>query len=172
MSLAALSKLSGFSQGFLPTVRGGTKDRNSLIALAVARAVVDRLALPSSPVEDFNAYFSGQYKGQVEQLTGEINELVTVDIPQALEYVCVLWKMRYKTLHPSGRLFSNGQDNFMSFLGLSSLMTADFAKLVVLNEADLLHMSNGFRDLLCDLVPIAEAQADAVPGDGTATVAG
>lgn len=154
MSLAAMSKLSGYSQTFVANVRGGTAEKNALLALAAARAIVNRLPLPSSPVADQGEYFVTQFKAQVEQLAGEINELVVIGLPQTIEFVKTLWKMRYKVVHPTGRLFPNGQDNFMSFLGLSSLVTPELARLIVLNENELLVAVNGFTDLLDDLVPM------------------
>lgn len=154
MSISSMAKLSGLSQEFITTVRGGTREKNAIVALACARAVLDRLQMPSAPVENSVEYFTTQYKEQIATLIGEINEMCVIDFEQAIDFINTLWKMKYKFVFPQGRLFSNYVSSFATFLGLSSLVTPELFKIIDSEEKELVRLTNGFIDLLGDLAPL------------------
>lgn len=157
MSIAKIACLSQASQSFLVTVRGGNRERNNLISIAAARAIVDRLQLPSSAVADANEYFAAQFTESVEKFIGEINELVVLDLKGTCERVCEIWKLRYRVLFPVGRIYA-GDNQLATFLGLSGVLSKELNETIVLKENDLVRLSNGFADMLRDLCPMDDVQ--------------
>ena len=56
------------------------KQRSTLIAMAIARAIAMRLPLPSSPVSGLPMYFATTFDMQVSELISEYNEHLIIDV--------------------------------------------------------------------------------------------
>jgi hypothetical protein len=71
------------------------EQRETFIALALARAVSTSLPLPSTPVTSVNVYYSSTHHAAVAELVSRINEEMVINTKLATELTFKLYKMRY-----------------------------------------------------------------------------
>ena len=152
-------RVSDQTRSFLNRARIGFPDEGKVIALALARAVVDRLPLPTSPVEDSSIYYTGQAEGLAQELIGNVNEVFVIDTNQALTFTRELWRAKYRILFPQGPLFDSSACQIAAFLGLSSSLSEEFVKLTQTHVTRLTLLANGFADALRDICPAAAPEA-------------
>lgn len=75
------------------------KQRSTLIAMAIARAIAMRLPLPSSPVSGLPMYFATTFDIQVSELISEYNEHLIIDVRLARDLVYKFYKLRYDIVY-------------------------------------------------------------------------
>ena len=71
-------------------------DSGAFMSLAFARAVAYRLPLPTSPVDNPFQYFVETHKVATENMVGEINEKMVVNIDATIDLLQRLWIFRYR----------------------------------------------------------------------------
>ena len=74
-------------------------DRPAAVALLVAEAVGNTLAIPTSPVTDPTGYFRNMHQGQLNHMLDEINKICVIDIDEVESVVHKLWLTRYRLVH-------------------------------------------------------------------------
>ena len=158
MSFYSIVSLTGQSRNFLEALRAGSADKNMLIAAAVARAIVDRLHMPSSPVESCVEHYEQQCRDVVKSLVGQITEITLIDTKLTQQYTRDIWNLRYRVLHPFDKLFLNPDLPFESYLGFNTSIASDFVKCISDNAETAVLFTNGFTDLINEICPVVKPE--------------
>lgn len=80
-----------------------TTQRGKIIALAVAHALANLAALPSSAVESPASHFNLQVAPEARSMISLWNENAVFDAKACLEYMRSFWMLRYAAVHPITR---------------------------------------------------------------------
>lgn len=152
-----LSRLSDTSRSFLSNIRSGSLEQNKVIALALAMAISKIMVIPSAPVDDEMNYYDSNVLNTVQEAISQVNELALIDTRITLEFTRILWKARYRTLYPSGKIFLNVTTNsftsaLASFFGFGNILTAEILSIVDKNNDQLFPLTNGFSALVTELI--------------------
>lgn len=148
-----LSLLSEASRSFLNTVRSGSKEQNSVIAAAVAKAISDSIQIPTSAVDNFTEYFTAQIEGSAKEMIGKVNEINLIDTRLTLEYVRNLTNIRYRLVYPQDKIFTAQSCEFATFFGVGTLVSREFDSLIEKNVNELVRLYNGFTVVLKEFKP-------------------
>lgn len=91
-------------------------ERAGILAAAVALAAVQRVSLPTAPVEDVAQYYTHQVLSGVEACLGEFNENLVFDLARASRLARQFWFIRYRVAHPSATCFVPSSCSFFETL--------------------------------------------------------
>lgn len=158
MSEYTFLKLNPGSRQFLQSLRSGDADRSAVTAMAIARAVNDRLQVPTSAVENPYEHFEQQMRPQAETLIGQLLEVIPFANKQltemAVKYTEKLYLIQYRIVFPSGRLFASNEAPLASYLGINGFVNMPDHDIMHKNIKVIIEQANGFIDVLEELVPV------------------
>jgi hypothetical protein len=164
MSEYTFLKLNQGSRQFLQSLRSGDADRTAITAMAIARAVNDRLQVPTSAVDNPYEHFEQQMRPQAETLIGQILEVVPFANKQltslAVKYTESLYLIQYRIVFPSGRLYASPEAPLASYLGINGFVNMPDHDIMHKNISAIIEQANGFIDVLEELVPLATGSED------------
>ena len=75
------------------------KDKNKLIAIAIARALSVYFALPTSAVPSVGIHFTRTYSDPLKEILGKINEGIVIDIMGTVDLTFKFYEMRYNLVY-------------------------------------------------------------------------
>lgn len=75
-------------------------DRSRVLSLATGMASAALVSIPSTPVENPQAYYNAQCIEQVRDIISQTNEQCVLMFDEACEYALSFWRMRYYAAHP------------------------------------------------------------------------
>ena len=113
-----ISKLSLDSQNFLSSAASSGATRSLAFSIAAARAIANRLPLPSSKVEDLENYFSMTLKVDVLSTINVLNELFVIDCEKVTGLVENFYELRYSNLFPDEYFFSTKEMPLSGFFSM------------------------------------------------------
>ncbi len=100
---------------FLRAADATVKDasvRSRVLAAAVAVAVANGLALPTSAVDNVAAHFAANEQMGVARKIADVNESVVFDLAFSVELARSLWLVRYNAAHPVAKPIFSGPASF------------------------------------------------------------
>lgn len=152
-----LSRLTDNSRNFVSSIRSGSLEQNKVIALALALSISKLMPMPSASVDDEMNYYDSNVFGVTQDAVSQVNELSIVDTRITLEFSRILWKARYRTLYPSGKIFLNVStptftSAFASFFGFGNTLTEEILNITDKQHTQLFPLANGFTALLTELI--------------------
>jgi len=147
-----ITKLSSEAQSFLTQVSSSGRSRSPMAAMALARFIASRFALPSAPVEDPEHYYRLQCEIDAQKCVNLINELTPVDCTQALDLARRFYQLRYAMLFPQHYVFSFRENHYVEdFFGINRVFSDDTIEFIKSNGGDLAYYCNGFRRMIDDI---------------------
>lgn len=78
-------------------------DRPCVLGAAAALAVGRCVALPTSEVDDMEAFYADTVLPQVKLALSEINDALVMDVARALEWTRMHWMIRYVGANPCSK---------------------------------------------------------------------
>lgn len=126
--------------GALAASRIALNESGPYLSLAFARAVAYRLPLPTGPVENPHQYYIETHKTTTEQMLGEINERIVVNIDAAADLCQRLWTFRYRMVHDANNSAVRGFLDAMVKVGSRELPPSVSELLIKNDSSDLLEL--------------------------------
>lgn len=146
-----VTKLSQASQTFINQLGSG-----DLTQIALAKAIANKLPLPSQEVTDASEYFATNCSKSVKESVSTINELIVVDTKNVLDMVATFFKARLATLFPADKLYCIGETDCESdFFGYSSSISPELLAKCKTNSKQLVMLVNGFTVVLKEIASTA-----------------
>ncbi len=144
-----ITKLSSSSQLFISTLMQLNKSRSIQASLALAKVFVNRLNLPSSPVEDPLGYYRAQCQMEIENELNSLNELIVLDIKTIRDYCTKMFQQRYNAAHPSSVVFTfNKETAIEDFFGITRVFDKATLDAIKEDPPKLAMYVNGFSAML------------------------
>lgn len=146
----SITKLSEPSKQFLQSI--SVMANTALVEASVAKAIANRLQLPSSPVNDTSDYYVSTILVQARVFVGQINELRVFDVQSLLNQVRTMWLCRYNILYPKSKIYLiAGCDADEHFFGFAPFLTKQLDEAINANLAQTINCLNGFTQIFDDL---------------------
>lgn len=124
--------------------------RSRILAAAVATAVANGLALPTTEVENVSSHFAQTLQMAVSRQIAEFNENVVFDLPYAVNLVRALWLIRYTAAHPSSKPVFGGDCSFFeTFVGVHLYIDDETCCFLSENKAAIYIVAMAACDILC-----------------------
>ncbi|MNU19703.1 hypothetical protein D3C71_79360 [compost metagenome] len=124
--------------------------RSRIIAAAVASAIANSLALPTTEVENVSSHYAQTLQIPVSRQVAEFNENVVFDLPYAVNLVRALWLIRYTAAHPSSKPIFGGECSFFeTFIGVSLYVDAETCCFLTEHKKAICVLAMGACDILC-----------------------
>lgn len=158
----AITKLGPQSQSFVTEMASLNASRNMVSTLALARALTLCSNLPSTPVEDIDAFFRTHVQPELEVTLSAVNELMVVDVKAVAEYAFKFYKVRYSAAHPQCNVFSFACDTAVEdFFNISRSVDAAAISVIRCEASTISVRLNKFVKLIEDLTKKPESAAGA-----------
>ena len=143
ITLSVLSQASvDFIQSILP---------QKLSEMSIAKAIANKLQLPSSEVKEPAAHYTTFCLGQARTLLSRVNELKVVDISATLEYIRIFWLCRYNILFPTKVYLIAGCDADEHFFGFAQFLTKEIDETIEANLIETIKVLNGFSQIVQEI---------------------
>jgi hypothetical protein len=156
----AITKLTAASQAFLAEMAATNGSRSAASSIALAKALTFCVNLPSSPIEDIDAFYRSQIEFDLQTKISTINEIMLLDVKTVQDYCMKFYMLRYQTAHPGCRVFCfNTETAVEDFFGITRCFDSATLTLVKENAAILTNRVNKFRDMI-DQLFTAEQTSD------------
>ena len=118
-----ISKLSAPSQEFVAFLANGERPKSFAVSLAIAKVLANDAALPTSMLDDVQAYFRTMVQIDLTTKLSALNEYAILDTETILTYACKFFALRYSVLFPSKQIFClKAETALEDFLGLSAML--------------------------------------------------
>lgn len=146
----SITKLSDSSKQFLQSV--SVLANNTLVEASVAKAIANRLQLPSAPVNDISDYYVCTILVQARVFVGQINELRVFDVQSLLNQVRTMWLCRYNILYPKSKIYFIADcDADEHFFGFAPFLTKQLDDAINADLVQTINCLNGFSQIFDDL---------------------
>lgn len=146
-----LSKLNSESCHFLTTITKQSGDLKELTNLAIAKAIANRVDIPTSRVQSPKACYIDTVMAQVRCIVSDLSDCITFDAQLVAEYVCVFWTARYSMAFPPLIVFTGVEDSESYFMGYGNIIAPKEISLMRNNSECLTNMLNAMTSILCQL---------------------
>lgn len=159
-----LAKLSPMSQTFIGRLQPG-----SATNIAAARAVANKLPLPSFEVKSIDEQYHASVYETARSLISDLNEVATINARDVLAMVEMFWKVRYYTLFPPKNIMPMANGCISNFMGFGAHIPQGMLEDIKCGGEGIVRSLNGFCNVLCDLTdakidkPDENSMASAVP---------
>lgn len=145
----AITHLSSESKDFLQSIG---LSNTILVEAAVAKAIANRLQLPSAPVTDTGDFYVSTVLVQAREFVSQINELRVFDLQSLLNQVRTFWLCRYNILFPKSKIYLiAGCDADEHFFGFAPFLTKDLDTALNENVVMTIKLLNGFTQVFEEL---------------------
>lgn len=102
------------------------KSRNRALAAGVALAIAATLPIPSTPVVNYESYYTLQVATLINSPISQIGESTVLDMRQCVEYTRAFWMLRYHAAHPELQLLAGSGLGFVdTVVGAHLCLSAD-----------------------------------------------
>jgi hypothetical protein len=91
-------------QNLLDTYSVALGDRSYMLALGLARCIAYDLPIPTTAVDVPLSYFALNHTATINDLLGDINEQVVINMELASSLIKKLWLMRYNVVYDSSNV--------------------------------------------------------------------
>lgn len=147
-----LAKLDKNTSDFISTLVTKGEQKSKLVSISLAKALADKLALPCEAVDCIDLHFSMQCKTFVCEAIANINEIVSINKEETLDYAKRFYKFRYNQLVVTDIVpFINKETAVEDFFGISKVFSQDMLDIIKDQNVTVTSYINRFNDLLCKL---------------------
>lgn len=148
----SITKLRADSQAFLAEMSNSNQSRTQVSSIALAKVLTFSSTIPTTAVEDIEAFFRTHVQLEIEELINCINELMVLDVKLVLEYCLAFYKVRYQAAHPTYYVFSfNKETAVEDFFGISRIVSSATIALIKENPSIIATRINKFKAMIVDL---------------------
>jgi hypothetical protein len=145
----SITKLDSTSQGFISELSSSNASRNYVSSLCLAKALTHCSLLPTTPVDDVNAFYRTHVQVEIERKVNGINELLVLDTATVIDLSMKFYMLRYTTAHPKCHVFTFNKDTALEdFFGISRIFDAVTIKTIKENSDILSYRINRFSSML------------------------
>ena len=143
-----LSNLCADAQRFVSYLAYGDRTRSLLTSIAIAKTLSNVANLPSSPVEDIEAFYKANVLIPLRAKLSALNELVVVNCDVILDYARRFYMVRYCNAFPSRKVYCMNSDTALEdFMGLTIALDAGAIEAIRANPVELTKLHNSLTDL-------------------------
>lgn len=139
-------KLSPMSREFVGKLRP-----SPLLNIAAAKAIANKLPLPSFEVEDVVGYYNQSVRTTANTFVSQLNEVVYLNSNEVSELVASFWKARYLTANPLNNILVVNQNVIHFFMGYGSSIAHDVIKTIESNGQEAIIMLRGLCVVIDEL---------------------
>lgn len=140
------AKLSPMSQTFVGRLQAGNATN-----IAAARAVANKLPLPSFEVESIQDHYQSAVYENARSLVSDLNEIVSINARDVLGMVEVFWKVRYFTVFPPKTVMPLASNCISNFMGFGAQLPQGIIEDIKCGGEAIVRSLNGFTTVLCEL---------------------
>lgn len=152
----AITKLTAASQSFLAELSATNASRSTVSSIALAKALTFCVNLPSTPVEDIDAFYRSHVEFDLQSKISSMNEIMLLDVKAVQDYCIKFFMLRYQTVHPKCHVFAFAKETAVEdFFGISRCFDATSIKVVKEEPGLLTQRVNKFRDMIDQLFAVA-----------------
>lgn len=119
-----------------------------LSEMCVAKAIANKMQLPSSEVTDCDSHYTSFCLGQARTLLSRVNELKVFDLAKVQEYIRIFWLCRYNILFPKKVYLIAGCDADEHFFGFAQYLTKEIDETIEANLIETINTINGFTQII------------------------
>ena len=98
--MCSLLELSKQSQDFIGAIICANKAKSKLTSISIAKAISDRLIIPTIPVEDIEDFYKVSCLNTARGAVNDINNIISIDYVTILTYIYKFYQLRYSILVP------------------------------------------------------------------------
>lgn len=149
-----LAKLDGQSSEFISSLINKGEQKSKLVSVALAKALADKLELPDcdDEIDSINIYFAREHKEKVMTSVLGINELVSLNKEEVLEYIKAIYGYRYSQACPTDIVpYINKETALEDFFGISKFFSTDFTEVIKEHGSNITSYVNKFNVLISKL---------------------
>lgn len=138
--------------------------------IAAAKAVANKLPLPSFEIANTQDHYTSTVYDIARSMVSNLNEVATINAREVLALTESFWKARYHTVFPPKNLMICPGDCVSNFMGFGTQLPQGVIEDIKCGGEDLVRQLNGFNFVLGDLTGDAVTQSgaqnesQAVPG--------
>ena len=146
---ALLANLDKETNDFISTLITKGEYKSKLCSLALAKALASKLFIPTVGVEDIRLHFSMTHKAAVLQKILMINEMISIDIDDAIELTKQFYSYRYQQFMGTEIMPHIGaQTAVEDFFGISRTFSKETLDLIKEHNYVLTIYINRFTNLI------------------------
>lgn len=147
-----LSNLGADAQRFVSYLAYGDRTRSLLSSLAIAKTLSNTANLPSSPVEDIEAFYKANIVLPLQTKLSALNELVLVNCDVILDYARRFYMVRYKNAFPGSKIYCMSSDTALEdFMGMTIALDKNAIEVIRDNPVEMTKLHNSLTDLLAEM---------------------
>ena len=121
-----LSQIQGPARDALNLIMSSPAVGRDKYALCLSRVLADKLALPSSQVDNIDEFYGQTNSLRVDEVISNLNELMVVDIQLMRRLIRNFWMMRYSIAFPGNPQFGScSADPVGCFIGYEFFVSPD-----------------------------------------------
>lgn len=160
----AITKLGPNSQAFLAEMSSLNLSRSTQSSIALAKVLTFCTAIPTSAVEDIEAFFRTHVQLEIEKTISAVNELMVLDVKAVQAYCLMFYKQRYQAAHPTCHVFSfNKETAVEDFFGISRVVDTATVACIKEDPTTLASRINKFKVMVEELTIAPKTLEQGVP---------
>jgi hypothetical protein len=139
------------SKNFIVKISNTGMSKNISVSIGVSKVLSNRLAMPSSPVDDIESFYRQNHELSVIYSIDVLNELLVVDAECIKDITKRLYLVRYGMLSPKDSVLILPGTAVEDFFGIRKYMSDSLLNTVRLESASIMETQNAISSILTSL---------------------
>ena len=156
-----LARLGSEQRDFLLSITQSGESRKTLVSVAIAKLITDKLALPGTETNNPVLYFNNQFGVEIYNALSNLNEVAPINVDEIRDLAAKLYVTRHNVAFPQATCYVRGNDSAVAdFFRISR--TIDDATLKTIDEGGkrLMVIYNNYSEIVRTLGIVGFAKDD------------
>lgn len=159
-----MTRLSPAHRDFLLTITQSGESRKTVVSIAIAKLITDKLALPGTESNNPVLHFNNQFGIEIYNSLSQLNEVAPINVDEIRDIAAKLYVARHNVAFPPVACYVRGNDTAIAdFFRISRSIDNELLTVIAESGRRLMVIYNNYAEIVVALGIFGISKDDSLP---------